>query len=79
MESINLIQWLGGIGGVGAVFGFLMYLALRETTKTMRNDRRYTEDRMTGILSDYNKATNENSKALTELIVLLRTLNGRLK
>jgi len=76
MDSINIIQWLGGLGGVGAVFGFLMYLALRESTKTMRQDRRYMEDRLSGVLDGYNKATLKNTKVLSELFTYLKMKNG---
>jgi len=77
IESIGFLQWIAGVGGIGAVFAVLLFLVYRQTNKQMREDRRFTEDRMTGILADYNKATNENTKALAELVILLRTLNNR--
>ena len=76
MEELNLIQWLGGIGGIGAVFGFLMYLTLRETTKTMRQDRKYMEDRLSKVIEDYNTTTKENTKILFELFTYLKMKNG---
>jgi len=77
--TLGVLEWIAGVGGIGAVFGLIMFYVLLKIVKLMRDDRRYTEDRMTSILNDYNKTTSENTKALTELVTLLRTLNGRLK
>ena len=76
MESISFVQWIGSIGGVGAVFGLLMFFLLRDTSRTARQDRKYMEDRMSGILNDYNKATLENTKILYELFTYLKMKNG---
>ncbi len=76
MQELSFFQWLGGIGGVGAVFGFLMYLALRDSVKTMRIDRKFMEDRLSSVIDGYNKATLENTKILAELYTWLRAKNG---
>ena len=80
--ELSVLNALASLG-VGAVFGGVMFYVYRadqkKNSEQLREDRRYTEDRMTIILENYNKTTEGNSKALTELIVLLHALNGRLK
>lgn len=73
---IDFLQWIGAIGGVGAVFAVLMFFVLLKIMKVMREDRKYAEDRMSSILSDYNKATQESTKVLSELYTYLKMKNG---
>lgn len=76
MEQISFLQWVGSIGGVGAVFGILMFFLLRETSRTARQDRKYMEDRLTGVLAEYNKVILENTKVLSEVFTWLKAKNG---
>ena len=59
------------LGGVSllACFIFIMY----------RLDRRSSEKRLTGLLQADQESREEHTKALTELLVVLRRLNGRAK
>ena len=41
---IDFLQWIGAIGGVGAVFAVLMFFVYRQTIAQMREDRKYMED-----------------------------------
>jgi len=76
MQEVSFVQWIGSIGGVGAVFGLLMFFLLRDTSRTARQDRKYMEDRLSGVIDGYNKATQESTKILAELFTYLKMKNG---
>ncbi len=73
---IEFLREIAAIGGVGAVFAVLMFLVYRQTIRQMREDRKYFEDRMSDLTTDYNNTTTENTKVLTELFTWLRAKNG---
>jgi hypothetical protein len=80
---IDFLQWIAGVGGIGAVFAVLLFFVYRQTNKQMREDRKFAEDRLTTVISDYNKAckeqadaARENAVVLRELIIWLRAKNG---
>jgi len=73
---IDFLQWVAGVGGIGGVFAVLLFFIYRQTIKQMREDRKYTENRMSNVLDAYNKATLENTKILAELYTWLRAKNG---
>jgi len=80
---MSVIEYIGSIGGVGGVLAFLMFMAYRYLVRQMRDDRKYMEDRLTGIIGDYNKASRSQQKAtvkhakiLTEFLTWLKTKNG---
>jgi len=78
---IDLLQIVASIGGVGAVFGIVVFFIYRIDRKNsenkLREDRKFMEDRLTNVLDNYSEAFENNAKALTELIVLLRSMNGK--
>lgn len=67
---IDLLQIVASIGGVGAVFGIVVFLIYRI-------DRKASEKRLTKLLEQDQETRREHTKALTELTTLLRTINGR--
>lgn len=91
---MSIIEYVGSIGGIGGVLAFLIFMAYRYLVRQMREDRiasqsqiredrKYMEDRLTGIMGDYNKAsksqqrvTVKHTKVLTELITWLKAKNG---
>jgi len=73
---IEFLQWIGAVGGVGAVFAVLMFFVYRQTIKQMREDRKYMEERMASLTTDYNNTTKDNTKVLTELFTWLKARNG---
>lgn len=73
---IEFLREIAAIGGVGAVFAVLMFLVYKQTVRQMREDRKYMEDRMSDLTTDYNNTTKGNTAALTELITWLKTKNG---
>lgn len=77
MESI--LQVAGSLG-VGAFLGtliFLMYRRDRLNTEIMwRESKKFTEDRLTELIEKDQESREENTKAQTELITLLKTMNG---
>ena len=73
MDWIATVSQIGGIGGVLAVIIFLMY---RTQDKQMREDRKYMEDRLNGIINSYNSVISDNNKVLSELITWLKAKNG---
>lgn len=80
---IGFLEWIGAIGGVGAVFAVLIFWIYRQTNKQMRQDRKFMEDRMMKLTDDYNermqetnKSRDEHTKVLWELITWLKAKNG---
>lgn len=73
---IEFLQWIGAVGGIGAVFAVLMFLVYRQTTKQMREDRKYWEDRLAKINDRYDETATKNTTVLTELITWLKAKNG---
>jgi len=73
---MDILQYVGSVGGIVGVYGYLIFLAYKNTVKQMREDRRYMEDRLSKIIDSYNAASTENTKVLTELITYLRQKNG---
>ncbi len=73
---MGMIEYIGSIGGILGVFGYLIFLAYRNTVSQMRQDRVFMEDRLSLIINAYNATSTENTKVLTELIIWLRAKNG---
>lgn len=80
---MSILEYIGSIGGVGAVLAVLIFWAYRYSVRQMREDRKYMEDRLTSVIIEYNKAskgqqraTIKHTKALTELITWLKAKNG---
>ena len=73
---IDFLQWIGAVGGVGAVFAVLMFFVYRQTIKQMREDRKYWEERLSKIIDKYDETASKNTTVLTELIVWLKAKNG---
>lgn len=78
---IDLLQIVASLGGVGAVFGVIVFFLYRYDRKgsenRLREDRKFMEDRLTKILEDEQESREENTKVLTELTILLKAMNGR--
>ena len=75
--TLGILEWIAGVGGIGAVFAVVMFFVYRMTIKQQREDRKYMEDRMSQILGEYNKAVQENTKILSELFTWLKAKNGK--
>lgn len=80
---MELIEYIYSIGGVGGVFGAMVFLVYRQTIRQMREDRKYMEDRMADMVKedqqirrDDQQTRKEHTEALTQLITWLRTKNG---
>lgn len=69
---IDLLQIIGNIGGVGAVFGLVVFFIYRV-------DRKASEKRLSCLLEKSTAAMTSYTKAITELTMLLTQLNGRSK
>jgi len=81
MESAVLEALVTG-GPVAVLAGiiFIMYVRHRNNSeKCQRDDRVFMEDRLTKIIESEQRTREDNTKAITELNVLLKTLNGRSK
>ncbi len=74
---MDLLQYIGSIGGIGAVFGLIAFTAYRQAVRQMRDDRKYAEDRLTDVLDAYNKAMTDNTRVNSELVTWLKAKNGR--
>lgn len=79
---IEILQIAGSLG-VGAFLGtliFFMYRRDRLNTETMwRESKKFTEDRLTELIESDHESREANTKALTELNTLLKSINGRKK
>ena len=80
---MTIIEYIGSIGGIAGVLAFLMFMAYRYLVGQMRDDRKFMEDRLTGVIKDYNDAQKvgqevqlKNTQVLTELITWLKARNG---
>jgi len=69
---IDVLQIVASIGGVGAVFGIVIFLMYRQ-------DRKASEKRLSHLLEQDQLTRAENTKALTELVTLLLRMNGKSK
>ena len=66
--DLEFIQAIGSLG-VGAFLGTLVFVMYRI-------DRKSSEDKLQDIILADQKTREENTKALTELITLLKKMNG---
>jgi len=73
---MSIIEYIGSIGGIAGVLAVLMFLAYRHLVNQMRSDRTFMEDRLTGVIDNYNESTKENTKVLAELFTWLKAKNG---
>jgi len=83
---MTTIELLGSIGGVGAVMGFLIFLAYKYLVIQIQEDRKLSENRLTGLLKDYNEicranaeATKDLTRVSSELYTYLKMRNGHPK
>ena len=80
---IDLLQIVANIGGAGAVFGIVVFFIYRNdrkaTEKMWRESKKFTEDRLTDLIAKDQASRESNTKALTELNILLMRINGRAK
>lgn len=77
------LEYIGSIGGITGILAFLIFLAYRYLVCQMRDDRKFMEDRLTGIIGDYNAIQRtsqdimmKHTQVMTELIVWLKAKNG---
>ena len=80
---MGILEYIGSIGGIAGVLAVLMFSLMKHLIGQMRDDRKFMEDRLTGVIKDYNEVCRANQEALvkhtqilTELITWLRAKNG---
>ena len=78
MAILQFLDW-----GIAALFAICMFLVYRRLVSQMRDDRKYMEDRLTGVITNYHEDSKEqaeskmkNTQVLTELITWLKARNG---
>lgn len=76
---MSIIEYIGSIGGVAGVLAFVIFMAYRHLANQVRIDRKFMEDRLTKVIGAYNKTISKNTKVQSELVTLIKRLNGRLK
>ena len=74
---MDILQYIGSLGGISGVLAFLIFLTYRYLVNQMREDRKFMEDRLDKIIKAYDTTACENTKVLSELITYLRLKNGR--
>jgi len=90
-ESLSFLQWIAGVGGIGAVFAIILFWIYRhecnrhaaevlnlsmQYEKKSREDRVFMEDRLTNVIGAYNTAVTENTRVNAELYSYLKAKNG---
>ncbi len=73
---MDIIQYVGSIGGIAGVLAFLIFMAYRHQASQMRIDRKFMEDRLSKIIDAYNECSTNNTRVLAELITWLKAKNG---
>ena len=77
LTVVEIMGYLGGVGGVFACLILVMYQRDRRSSEErLRQDRVFMEDRLTDIIKSDQNSREDNTKALTELTTLLGRLNG---
>jgi len=78
MDGFQLLDW-----GIAGILAGMIFLAYRNLVKQMREDRKYMEDRMEGIITNYHEDSKadtesriENTKIQSELFQWLKGKNG---
>ena len=78
---MEIFQWLDW--GIAGILAAIIFLAYRNLVKQLRDDRKYIEDRMAGLITDYTEvckaqtdATVKHTAIQTELITWLKARNG---
>lgn len=70
----------GGPVAVLALIIFIMYRRDRGGSENrLREDRKFMEDRLTKLLEQDQQSREEHTKVMSELVTLLKTMNGRRK
>ena len=67
----EILQIAGSLG-VGALLGIVIFFMYRQ-------DRRASEKRLTHLLEQDQETRGKHTEVITELITLVRGINGRLK
>lgn len=78
--ELTIIEALGSIGGCAllAVLIFLMYRRDRKSSEKRHLDAwKASEERLSKIIEADQKSREENTKATTELVILLEKMNGK--
>ena len=73
---MGLVEYVGSIGGIAGVLAVLMFFLMRHLIQQMREDRKFMEDRLSGILKDYNSAMIDHTRVSSELYTYLKMRNG---
>ena len=78
MDVFQYLDW-----GIAGILAAMIFLAYRNLVKQLRDDRKYMEDRMEGIITSYHensqadiKSRIENTQVQSELITWLKAKNG---
>ena len=78
MGIFQYLDW-----GIAGVLATIIFIAYRNLVSQQRTDRKYIEDRMTGLITQYHEdsmeATEsrvENTKIQSELYTWLKAKNG---
>jgi len=78
----SLVEALA-VGGPVAILALVVFVMYRRDRKSsedkLRQDRMFMEDRLTNILEKDQESREKNTSALTELTILLKSMNGRKK
>lgn len=81
MDELQIIEWVGGIGGVGAIFGMVMFFMYRIDRKCSEENlakmSEAHEERLTELLRADQETRRRNTEVLMELATLIKTMNGR--
>ena len=79
---VDLLNIIGSLG-VGALLGLVIFFMYRHDRKSSEDRHleawRASEERLSKLIEQDQESRRENTKMLTELVILINRLNGRLK
>lgn len=84
---MTLLEFAGQVGGIAGVLAVIMFFIYRQDRKSgerqQLEDRKFMEDRLTNVLSDYSRDCRNHTEAfgkvreaLIELTIWLKKKNG---
>jgi|WetSurMetagenome_2_1015567.scaffolds.fasta_scaffold255191_1 hypothetical protein len=77
----NSILQIAGTLGVGAFLAVIIFIFalkyIRSMEDRLRDDRKFMEDRLTGLLKDDQRCRDENTRALAGLTAAIGRINGK--
>lgn len=83
MGELELLKYVGSIGGAAGVLALVIFFAYRNLVGTLRTDRKFMEDRLIELIKSYHETCHndqeimiKHTQIMTELFTYLKMKNG---